>query len=57
MEGTGERDDLIAEAIKEAFGERCPDFDKDCWCCKAWKQYDDLLATRDEHVGKLQGDG
>src|SRR5690606_38420615 len=34
--------DLIAEAITEAFGERCPDFNPACWCCRAWKRYDYL---------------
>lgn len=33
---------LIAEAIIEAFGERCPDFDPECHCCKAWAEYDEL---------------
>lgn len=44
----GERTDLIAEAITEAFGERCPDYDKDCWCCRAWQQYDDLRNSLQE---------
>lgn len=33
-------DDLIFEAISEAFGARCPDFEPDCYCCRAWAQYD-----------------
>lgn len=37
--------DYIAEAIEEAWGERCPDFDAECHCCRAWKQYDDMLAS------------
>lgn len=46
-------DDLIAESITEAFGERCSDFNPDCWCCRAWKQYDDIgfvleIANRNE---------
>jgi hypothetical protein len=36
-------DDLIAEAITEAFGARCTEYDKDCWVCRAWQQYDDQL--------------
>lgn len=35
-------DDLVAEAIEEAFGERCPDFEPACYCCQAWAQYDAL---------------
>lgn len=34
-------EDLIAEAITEAFGERCPDYGEHCPCCQAWKQYDE----------------
>lgn len=34
--------DLIKEALTEHFGEPCPDYDKDCICCKAWKQFDKL---------------
>lgn len=45
--------DLIAEAIMEAFGERCPGFEPGCWCCRAWRQYDDMgfvleIANRNE---------
>jgi len=41
---TDEREDLIAEAITEAFGERCEDFEPECYCCKAWAEYDRLAA-------------
>ncbi|MGC0052692.1 hypothetical protein ACNSPG_06450 [Brucella pituitosa] len=34
--------ELIAAAISEHYGERCPDFDADCFCCKAWAEYDAL---------------
>jgi hypothetical protein len=37
--------DYIAEAITEAWGERCPDFGPDCPCCRAWKQYDDIRVA------------
>lgn len=37
--------DYIAEAIEEAWGERCPEFNPECHCCRAWKQYDDLKAS------------
>ena len=44
---------LLAEAITEAFGERCPDFAEGCYCCEAWRLYDDLafvvkIANRNE---------
>lgn len=41
-----EKTDYIAEAITEAFGERCPDFAEGCACCEAWQQYD-RLRTKD----------
>jgi G3E family GTPase len=49
--------DYIAEAITEAFGERCPEFAEGCACCEAWKQYDGLLSdirTADEQAEKLE---
>lgn len=42
--------DLIAEAITEAFGERCPEFSAGCWACEAWAQYDTLSAAKSEPV-------
>ena len=30
----------IADAIMEAYGERCPDFNRDCHTCRAWAEYD-----------------
>jgi hypothetical protein len=37
---------VMAEAIiKTYFGERCPDFDKDCECCKRWKLLDQLFEN------------
>ena len=35
--------DLIEEAITEQWGERCPDYDQDCPCCRAWQQMDSLV--------------
>lgn len=45
---------LIAEAITEAFGERCPDFEPDCWCCKAWAAFDAIRAREAELVEALK---
>jgi hypothetical protein len=39
---------LIAELITEQYGERCPDFDPDCWACKAWAEYDKLTLPAAE---------
>jgi len=36
---------LISLSITEALGERCPDFDPECWCCKAWAEFDALRAA------------
>lgn len=36
----------IAEAmLTEHFGERCPDFEEECVCCKRWKALDALTAS------------
>jgi len=40
--------DLIADAITEQYGERCPDYEPECWCCKVWKQYDALTSLAAE---------
>lgn len=37
---------LVEEAIQEHWGERCPDFEPGCPCCRAWAEYDKL------HEGK-----
>lgn len=42
--------DLIAEALTDFYGERCPDFHPGCYCCEAWAQYD-ALAARPEPGG------
>ena len=37
---------IIAETmLAEFFGQRCPDFEKDCECCQRWKFLDDLTAN------------
>lgn len=34
---------IIAETmLREFFGERCPDYQEDCECCRRWKLLDDL---------------
>ena len=45
MSDLTERAPLLCEAITEAFGERCEDFEPDCWCCRAWAELDDLTAA------------
>jgi hypothetical protein len=34
---------LIEEAMVEHWGRRCPDFEPECACCKAWLEYDSLV--------------
>lgn len=43
---TVEPTDYIADAITEAFGERCPDYAEGCPICDAWAQYDELTELR-----------
>lgn len=52
-------EDPVAYAISETLGERCLDFDPECWTCQAWAQYDrlarlDAPETRDA-IAKLAG--
>ena len=35
---------LIAEALTDFYGERCPNFAPGCTCCEAWAQYDEFMA-------------
>ena len=47
--------DLIAEALTDFYGERCPDVHPGCHCCEAWAQYD-ALAARPEPEGMETAD-
>lgn len=46
--------DLVAEAITEAFGERCPDFEPECHCCKAWAEFDRITTLEAENTALRQ---
>ena len=37
----------LAAWITDIYGERCPDIDEDCPCCKLWKLYDQFAAEID----------
>ena len=43
--------DYIAEALTEAFGERCPDYAEGCHTCEAWKEYDRYKALSASPAG------
>lgn len=45
-------DDLLAFSITEALGERCDDFNQDCYTCQAWQQYDRLTASSPAEVSE-----
>lgn len=40
--------ELIKQAVTDFFGERCPDFDHNCWCCQAWVEIDRIEALEAE---------
>ena len=40
--------DLVKEAVREHWGERCPDLDADCACCQAWAEFDRIEALEAE---------
>jgi hypothetical protein len=33
----------VKEYMVKNWGTRCPDYEKDCACCKAWKYFDYLF--------------
>lgn len=37
-----EQNKILRDWIEINYGERCPDFEKDCIVCKAWKMFDEL---------------
>lgn len=37
---TTNKHNFIAEAIAEHWGSRCKEFHPDCFCCRAWLEYD-----------------
>lgn len=40
--------DYVKEAVTEHWGERCPEFEPECNCCKAWAQYDQLTQAESD---------
>jgi len=32
----------LKEKIKEDWGEKCPDYEPECPCCRAWKMFEKL---------------
>jgi len=41
---------MIEEAIKNYWGERCPDYDADCVVCQAWKEFDRFVKHTGEEL-------
>lgn len=37
--------ELILEAVKEHWGDRCPDHHPDCYTCRAWDEFDALAES------------
>ena len=33
---------ILSDWIERNYGKKCPDYEKNCPCCKAWKCYDYL---------------
>lgn len=34
----------LKKKLKELYGEKCPDYEDRCACCKAWSVYDSIIA-------------
>jgi hypothetical protein len=37
---------LLEEAVKEYYGERCPDHNPGCIVCQAWAEFDEIKRTQ-----------
>ena len=42
-----DEDKTLFNWIKDNYGTRCPDFEKECGCCIAWNLYDRLIQKTD----------
>jgi hypothetical protein len=38
----------VHEAMLFYWGERCPDYHKECVCCHAWQEYDNMTDNQGE---------
>ena len=41
---------MIEEAVKNYYGERCPDHDADCIICQAWEEFDTVKHNLDRYT-------
>lgn len=32
----------LSKTIEKTYGHRCPDFEKNCWCCRVWEFFDEI---------------
>lgn len=44
----------IEQAITAQWGERCPDHDDDCACCRAWATYDVMQGALRQRMGQAE---
>lgn len=44
----------IEEAITDFWGSKCDDFNEDCPCCQAWREYEDLVVSAGGRLEELQ---
>lgn len=45
---------IVAEAIEEAFGERCLDYEPECFCCRAWAEYDEACRLAEAFAAEAE---
>ena len=43
---------LVEEAMIDYWGKRCGEYEEECSCCEAWKQYDRLIDKDKKLKGK-----
>ncbi len=39
----GKQESWLEWKIEDLYGARCPDYEKDCACCRAWDVYDNII--------------
>lgn len=48
----GSKMNEVEEAMIDYWGERCQEYEEDCSCCQAWKEYDKLKGAENTEKKK-----
>ena len=39
---TKENIEWLEKAVEQGYGKKCKDFQKECWCCRAWEFFNEI---------------